>query len=212
MLDKLTPQIDDDELQIYLANYVLNLEDLPQTNTLDWKQTAETIAALFANTKTTKLFIAQLKRANSPRELKELLLLEIRNGDYYHAENMVSIALKRLGEHEAAIMNSLAPEERRYRTQFKSSGVLGKILAIELEILQGDCRGTAKLNLLKEALRQLPEKITEAELHTILRDTHSPLSIALFTPVAPLARAFTLFEQKKSPEPDMAFVKEIRFG
>ncbi|MBP6918324.1 MAG: hypothetical protein KBB94_05370 [Legionellaceae bacterium] len=210
MLDKLMPQIEDDELQIYLENYDLSLEELPQTNTLDWKQTAETIAALFANTKTTKVFVAQLKRANSPRELKELLLLEIRNGDYYQAENMVSIALKRLGEHESAIMNSLAPDERRYRNQLKYSGELGKSLAIELECLQGDRRGAAKLNLLKEALSQLPEKITEAELHTLLRDTHSPLCIALFTPVAPVARGFTLFEQRKPPEPDMAFVNEIK--
>ena len=65
----------------------------------------------------------------------------------------------------------------------------------------------ATINLLKEALSQLPEKITEAELHTLLRDTHSPLSTALFTPVAPIARGFTLFEQKKQPEPDMALLK-----
>lgn len=115
------PQIEDDELQIYLENYDLSLEELPQTNTLNWKQTAETIAALFANTKTTKVFVAQLKRANSPRELKELLLLEIRNGEY-----------------ESAIINSLTPDEGRYRNQLKSSGELGKSLAIELECLQGD--------------------------------------------------------------------------
>ena len=66
------------------------------------------------------------------------------------------------------------------------------------------------MHLLKEALSQLPEKITEAELHTLLRDIHSPLSTALFTPVAPIARGFTLFEQKKQPEPDMAFLKEIK--
>ena len=147
-LDKLMPQIEDDELQIYLESYDLSLEELPQTNTTDWKQNAETIAALFANTKTSKVFVEQLKSANSPREMKELLLLQISNGSYYQAENMVSIALKRLGEHEAAIMNSLSPDERRYRAQLKSSGELGKSLAIELECLQGDRRGAAKLNLL----------------------------------------------------------------
>ena len=210
MLDKLMPQIKDDEIQIYLENYDLSLEELPKTNTTDWIQTAETISALFARTKTTTLFVEQLKMANSPRQMKELLLLEIRNGDYYQAENMVSIALKRLREHESAIMNSLAPDERRCRTQLKSSGELGKSLAIELECLQGDSRGAAKLNLLKEALGQLPEKITEAELHTLLRDASSPLCIALFTPVALISRGFTLFKKRKPPEPDMAFLNEIK--
>lgn len=67
-----------------------------------------------------------------------------------------------------------------------------------------------EIKFIKRSISQLPEKITEAELHTLLRDTHSPLCIALFTPVAPIARGFTLFEQRKPPEPDMAFVNEIK--
>ena len=209
MLDKLMPQIRDKSLQSYLDDYHLKLEELPKANTPDWQQTTNIIASLFAKTKTKIAFIKQLRSAASPRELKVLLLLEISAGDYYQAQNMVAIALKRLSEHEAAIEQSLAPEDRRWHIQLKTCGALGKCLAIELECLLQESRGTGKLNQLKDALNHLPEKISEAELYGQLRDTSSPLSTALFTPVAPVARGFTLFEQKRPPEPDMAFLREI---
>lgn len=209
MLDKLMPQISVKSIQRYLDDYDLKLEELPKANTADWEQTASIITSLFAKTKAASGFIEQLRSATSPRALKELLFLEISNGFYYQAQNMVAIALQRLSEHETAIVHSLAPEDRRWHIQLKSCGELGKCLALELECLLRESQGAGKLNQLKDALNRLPEKISEAELYGQLRDTHSALSTALFTSAEPVARGLKLFEQKISPEPDMVFLREI---
>ncbi|MGV3740465.1 MAG: hypothetical protein ACO1N3_04155 [Gammaproteobacteria bacterium] len=209
ILDKLMPQISDQDIQNYLDNYKIKLQELPQAHTTEWRQTAEIISKLFAKTKTKSTFIQELATATSPKALKSLLLREIAEGYIYNAEYMVAIAIKRLNEHEAAIVNNLSTEERKQHLQLKSAGELGSKLALEIECLQAVSNGARKLQRIKNALNHLPEKLSSAELHAELRNKTSPLAQAVYSPIAPTARGFTFFTAKKLPEPDFAFLKEM---
>jgi len=204
MLDKLMPQISDTDIQKYSNNYLsgrLDLKKIPQANTTDWGQTAKIISELFKRIAKSS-FVEELAMAPSPKALKVMLLREIPVGYYYSAEYLVAIAMKRLSEHQAAIV-------LKQDLQLKSAGELGKKLALEIECLKQHNNGTIKLQRVNDALSRLSEDISPAEMYAELRNKNSPLAQAIYSPCAPTQYGFTLFHSKKIPDPDFVFLKEI---
>ncbi|MCX7091596.1 MAG: hypothetical protein NTU48_09125 [Legionellales bacterium] len=199
LLDKMTFQISHQAAQEMGGTF-------PKTNHLtDWQQTKDEIVALFAPGGGQDV-VEKLQTAKSPHDLKVLLLIELVTGSGYQTQHLVGLSFQRLTEHHEVLLQPLPHE---LRTQLKSCGELGRSLALEFQHLESKGNCAAKLARLQAAMERLPKKITELELHTLLRDPQSALARALFSPTGTQRAGLTFFE-KKGPEPDFAVLKAIK--
>ena len=221
-LEKISPHISPQEIQDWLdKNYNSKMENhdrqfminhLPTAHTTEWQTTLKAVQATFLKTEASTTFLESIMTQKTPRDLKILLLSEIETGYTYESHFFVALGLQRIAEHEAAILESLNPEDRKYYTQLQSCGILGQHLLSELQCLRQNGLCQSKIDKIHAALQQLPDNLTLPMLKEQLLQNHSALSDALATPAKSPTTNYYLFDwfATKNPPLDFSVLEEIK--